>query len=131
MGVHNTSGARVAAIIPTWPRGGRRSVAFAESCRERFGRNRRNNPVVTGDYDKGWSAQSLGTHELARDPPQTSARFVIPVPRTRAAIGHPDRQRHSIIDPVLKSHKAASFAAIGVEIRKTNEFAHGEKGSRT
>ena len=79
---------------------------------------------MTGDYNKGWSAQSLGTHELAGDPPETSARFVIPVPRTRTATSHPDRQRHSIIDPVLKSHKAAC----GIEIRKTNEFAHGGKG---
>jgi len=43
-------------------------------------------------------------------------------------MGHPDRQRHSIIDPVLKSHKATRFAAIGIEIRKTNEFAHDGKG---
>ena len=101
---------------------------FAKGRRKRFGRNWWDNPVATGYYDKSRSAQSLGAHELAPDPPQTSARFVVSVPRTRTAVGYPDRQGDSIVDPVLKGYEAASSVAIGVEMCKTNKFAYSDEG---
>jgi hypothetical protein len=86
--------------------------------------NPRDNPVATRHYDKGRSAQRLGTHKLARDPPQTSARLVISVPGTRTAARYADGQGHSVVDPVLKGNEAASFDAVGVEICEPNEFGY-------
>ena len=130
IGVHSVSGARAADIMPTWPSGGRSTVAprnaAASGSAEPGGTMRSR----LGQHDERGSARELRIDRLAGDLPPAAAGPLSPYQErahsraTGGASGTPSLIQSS------SATKAARRVAVRVERGEADEFALGRGTDR-
>src|SRR5438067_1402095 len=88
---------------------------------------RRHDAVAPRQNHERRSAEVFRTHRLSADPPLSARRRVVAVPGAQALDRDLARERHAVIDPILKRDKAAGCLAFRIKRGEASEFALGEE----